>query len=211
MMKRVDDEPGAMFGDQPILGQITDTALISTLTIAAVYVWPYTLTGFVRGLRWPQLLRPLALTLVAFGLRPLAFIVGGVAGGVATGNWAGLGYYAIFQLDPVNLVILFFCISLARMAWRSHGEFRALVPEAERRSTPWRRIGGGLAWAGSAVFTLGVTAIFCIAAYYSVADFLPTAVDNAKADFLPPAVKKAEGVRRLKGPFLDGVNLSRKT
>jgi hypothetical protein len=51
-------------------------ALPWILVIAAIHVWPLGLAVLVRGLRWPQFVRPLALTLVGFGLRSIYLLIG---------------------------------------------------------------------------------------------------------------------------------------
>src|SRR5207302_896304 len=86
--------------------------LLTLLIIAAIHAWPVGLAASVRGLRWPQLVQPLALTLVGFAFHPVYLLIGLVAGAMLTGGWAGLAYRAIWLLNPAPLIILVFSLFL---------------------------------------------------------------------------------------------------
>src|SRR5262249_4270111 len=123
--------------------------LWAILIIAAVHAWPFGLAALARGLRWPQFVRPLALTLVAFALRPVYLMTGLVAGALLSGGWSGLIYNSLFLLAPVNLAMLVFGLFLGRSAWRADGESRRLVPDAARKAPPHRALVGGSTLAAS--------------------------------------------------------------
>src|SRR5262245_21275984 len=89
----------------------------AVLIIIPTHAWPFGLAALARGLRWPQFVRPLALTLVAFALRPAFLLTGLVAGALLSGGWSGLIYNSLFLLDPVNLAMLVFGLFLGRSAW----------------------------------------------------------------------------------------------
>ena len=101
--------------------------------IAAIHAWPIGLAALTRCARWPQFVRPLAVTLAAFAFRPLYLLTGLIAGTLLSGNWQGLAYFLLLLLDPVtlaiNLSILMFGLFLARAAWRADREYRRLVPD----------------------------------------------------------------------------------
>ena len=152
------------------------------LTIAAIHLWPIGLATLARGLRWPQFVRPLALTLVAFGLRPVYLLIGSVAAAVVSGGWAGLAYLMLSQFDPVNLLVMAFSLFLARAAWRADREFRFLVPAAARHAPLSRSIGGQLSLAGSLVYMAILACLVVWAGYVTASQFrLPTAVNRKAA------------------------------
>ena len=147
------DAPVAPLTPRIFASNLLRQTLESVLIIAAIHAWPAGLAVLVRGLRWPQLVRPLALTLVGFDLIPVYVLIGLVAATVLTGGWAGLAYRAIGFLDPSNLIILVFGLSLRRAAWRADGEFRRLTPDAGRKAPLRRRLGGRLALTDSAAYS----------------------------------------------------------
>ena len=100
------DAPVAPPTPEAVASNLAAASPLSILVIAAIFVWPIGLAALVRGLRWPQFVRPLALTLVAFALRPVYLLIGLVAAALLSGGWAGLAYHALWHLDPSNLLIL---------------------------------------------------------------------------------------------------------
>jgi hypothetical protein len=130
--------PAATLLASNLLGQV----LWSFLILAGIHIWPIGLAALARGLHWPQFVRPLALTLVAFALRPFYWVTGLMAGALLSGRWSGLIYHSLWLLDPINLSILMFGLLLGRTAWRADREFRRLVPAVARKAPPHRAIGG---------------------------------------------------------------------
>ena len=140
------------------------------------------LAALVRGLRWPQLVRPLALTLTAFAFRPVYLLTGLVAAAIFSRGWSGLVYYAAPILDPSNLSILLFGVFLGRAAWRADREFRRLLPGAARKASPHRALVGGLTMAVSVTYAAVLACFFIYAGYADASRFrLPTAVNRNAA------------------------------
>jgi serine/threonine protein kinase len=156
--------------------------LVSAPLIIAIHAWPIGLAALVRGLRWPQLVRPLALTIVAFGLRPVYFSVGLGAAAVLSGGWAGLVYHSLFLLDPANFLFLVISLFLGRAAWRADREYHRLAPDAERKAPLPRALGGRLALTASIAYA-GLLAFWLTGGgYLRASGFrLPTAVNRKAA------------------------------
>jgi serine/threonine protein kinase len=135
----------------------------NTLTVAsitlAVLAWPLALAVLLRWLRWPQLVLPLALTLVAFALRPVCFLAGLIAAAIVSGGWAGMIYHGLWLVDPLSILILVFSLFLARTAWRADREFQSLVPESARRTSRSRTSGAQAAWAVLLIYTVSLAGI----------------------------------------------------
>jgi serine/threonine protein kinase/tetratricopeptide (TPR) repeat protein len=175
---------GIMTADAPVApptplavpSDLLRRALRELAIIAAVHAWPLGLVALARGLRWPQLVRPLALTLIGFALRPVYLLAGLIAGALFSGGWPGLFYTSVFLLDPVNLAMMVFGLFLGRAAWMADREFRRLVPAAARRAPPHRAIAGGSARVAA------VTYVAILAGYISWAGYL-----NATLVRLPTA------------------------
>jgi hypothetical protein len=155
---------GSVFGAAMVRSTDTPASDLPQLVLASVlgvfiFAWPVGLAVLVRVLRWPQLVRPLALTLIAFALRPIYVQIGGVAGALFAGGFLGLAFYTFLQFDPLNLMfylfhlmILVFSLFLARSAWRADRVFRSLVPDAGRKAPLRRSVGGCLALAASVAY-----------------------------------------------------------
>ncbi len=145
---------------------------------AAVYGWPITLAALTRCLRWPQFVRPLSLTIVAYALAPVYYLTGLVAGALLSGGWSGLAYHTLFVLDPIAYLILMFVLFLGRAAWRADREFRRLVPGAARKAPPHRAVVGGLTVAASVTYAAVLVCYFVYGGYLSASNFrLPTNVN----------------------------------
>jgi hypothetical protein len=157
-------------------------ALRVALIVSAIHLWPIGLVALVRGLLWPQFVRPLALTLVAFALRPVYLVIGLVAGAMWSHGWSGLMYHSLYLLDPVNLSMLVFGLLVGRAAWRADREFRQLVPAAARKAPLRRALGGGLSLAASVTYAVALPCIIIWGAQLAVARFrLPTPVNRTAA------------------------------
>jgi tetratricopeptide (TPR) repeat protein len=157
-------------------------ALFAALIIVAIHTWPIGLASLVRALRWPQFVRPLALTLVAFALRPAYLLIGLTVGGIFSGHWWGVPYHAVWLLDPINLVIVLFSLFLARAAWLADRGFRRLVPVAAQKAPAHRTLGGGLALVASITYTVMLVCYVLWAGYLGVSQFrLPTAENRNAA------------------------------
>lgn len=150
--------------------------------IVAIHSWPIGLAALTRCLRWPQFVRPLALTLAAFALRPLYLLTGLVAGALLSGGWSGLIYESLFLLDPVNLAILVFGLYVSRAAWRADREFRKLVPDTARKAPLHRAIFGGSTLTASVIFAALLACYFIWAGYLIANHFrLPTELNRRTA------------------------------
>ena len=147
------DAPVAPLTPQTVASNLLRQTLLSVLIIAAIHAWPVGLAALVRGLRWPQLVRPLALTLVAFAFGPVYVLTGLVAAAVLSGSWAGWPIERSGSSTRRTSVILVFGLFLARAAWRADREFRRLTPDAGRKAPLARALGGRLAWAASIAYT----------------------------------------------------------
>ena len=134
------DTPAAPLTSQAVAANMLPQVVQSVPIIVATHAWPVVLAALTRWLRWPQLVRPLALALAAFALRPVYLLTGLVAAAFWSGGWSGLAYNSLFLLDPSNLAILVFGLFLGRAAWRADREFRRLLPDAARS----RRLTGPL-------------------------------------------------------------------
>jgi hypothetical protein len=158
------------------------TLTFAIMFITAIHAWPCMLVILVRSLRWPQLLRPLAITIVAMVSQPLLSIAGQLLGVLVSGRWLSMAYGSLFLLDPINWTMLLFGLFMGRAAWRVAGEYRRLMPEGIRR-VPWRRVlGGRLSWAATGVYATLLVGFFLWSGALSVSQFrLPTAVNNKVA------------------------------
>jgi serine/threonine protein kinase/tetratricopeptide (TPR) repeat protein len=184
--------------------------LWKTLTVAsialAVLAWPLALAVLLRWLRWPQLVLPLALTLVAFALRPVGLLGGLIAAAIASGGWAGMLYHGLWLVDPLSILILVFSLFLARTAWRADREFRSLVPESARRTSRFRTGGARAAWVASVVYTVSLAGVLVSNGYSGAANFrLPTAINRkaatASADSRAGAALLTSDVARAEAYF----------
>ncbi len=97
---------------EAIISNVLKQAPPMILAIVAVYLWPIVLAALTWGLRWPQFVRPLALTLVAFALVRVYLLTGLLAGALFSGGWSGLIYHALWFLDPSGFLILVFSLFL---------------------------------------------------------------------------------------------------
>jgi serine/threonine-protein kinase len=127
---------------------------VLALIVAAIHAWPLGLTVLVRALRWPQLVLPLALTVVGFGLGPLYLLAGAILAAVWTANWSGLASLLFGPINPMStmLALVLPSLFLGRNAWQSAREYRLLVPEGERQAPLSRTLGGRLALIASLFF-----------------------------------------------------------
>src|SRR5262249_50681052 len=149
----------------PAAPDMAHATLVVVSLLVLVYAWPIAVAGLLRGLKWPQFVRPLALALAAFALRPAYFLVGLVVGALIAGGWAGLGYYLLHVLDPVGLAVVVFTLLLSQAAWRADREFRALERDALKRVPLHRALAGGLSLAGSAAYPAGLGAFLVFSGY----------------------------------------------
>ena len=151
--------------------------------IVAIHAWPVVLAALTRWLRWPQLVRPLALTLAFFALRPVYLLTGLVAAAFWSGGWSALAYNSIFLLDPFNFAMLVFGLFLGRAAWRADREFRRLVPDAPRESPAHRTLVGALTLAVSVIFAALMACYIICAGYLEASQFrLPTPLYRRAGD-----------------------------
>jgi hypothetical protein len=142
----VDSPPGALAWD--LLRQFLESGLVA----GALLTWPVGLAVLVRGLRWPQLVRPLALTLVASALSMVYLLIGLVAAALLSGGWAGPASSASWLLNPMALLFAVFNLFLGRSAWRADREFRLAVRDTGRKALLRRSLGGRLALAASVAY-----------------------------------------------------------
>jgi serine/threonine protein kinase/tetratricopeptide (TPR) repeat protein len=143
------------------------SVLLTALILVAVHAWPIALVSLIRGLRWPQLVRPLILTLAAFALRPVYMLVGLISAALWSGGWSGLLYHSLILLDPMNFSMMVFGLLLGRTAWRADAEFRRLIPYHARKTPRLRAVVGGLALGTSVIYT-ATLASFIVWSYYTV-------------------------------------------
>jgi serine/threonine protein kinase len=140
---------------------------IFSLQVATTCAIPLVLVSVVRVLRWPQMVCPMLLSIVALALQPVYFLVGILAGTLWTGNWWVAADYLMFVfqplLFPLNLAFFvslpFFGLFLARAGLGTYRHFRLLVPLAARRGPALRSVAGGFAWivaVSFAVFLPGI-------------------------------------------------------
>ena len=73
--------------------------LLRFIFITAILTWPVGLSALARSLRWPQFIRPLSLTLVAFALSPIYLLTGGGMAAALSGTWAGLIHQATWPFS----------------------------------------------------------------------------------------------------------------
>jgi hypothetical protein len=129
----------------------------------AWFAWPFALAIIVRALQWPQLARPLALTIIAIGLKPLYCLLGVVLAVAWTGDLQdkiGGSVRMMFRLavNPVLLVdvaLLPYSLFLGLTLWQSDNAYHRLAPKSEQRIPVQRTIGGWL----SLVISLGYTSM----------------------------------------------------
>jgi serine/threonine protein kinase/tetratricopeptide (TPR) repeat protein len=102
-----------------------ETASEAALFVATLHAVPLGTAVLARVIRWPQLIRPMAVTLL---------------------------FLAIYQLQilwwqvPLALTLLSFSMFLSRAAWQAGSDFRRLIPRAMQRSPAPRAAAGLLAW-----------------------------------------------------------------
>jgi len=171
---------------ETIASDLLKQARPSILFIAAAFVWPIVLASLARGLRWPQFVRPLALTLVAFALSPIYLLIGLVSGTLFARGGSGLIYHALWFLDPIglsiNLLILVYSLFLARAAWRADKKFRSLVPDVGRVAPLRRSLGGRLAWSASVAYAALLAGVIITGCFFSATQFrLPASVNRQAA------------------------------
>src|SRR5262249_25439673 len=180
------------------------------LIIAAVHAWPFGLATLARGLRWPQLVRPLALTLIVFALRPVYLLTGLVAGALLSGGWPGLFYTSVFLLGTVNIMMVF-GLFLGRAAWRADREFRRLVPAAARRAPPHRSLAGGSALVAAVTYAALLAGFVSWAGYLNAAQVrLPTAIIKFAREMVQgQALSKAGDLAGAKSAYRRALESSR--
>ncbi len=154
--------------------------LRSFLIIVAIHAWPIALVALVRSLRWPQFVRPLTVTIVAFTLRPVYLLIGCVSATVLSGSWSGLVYYSALLLDPVSFSMLVIGLLLGRTAWRADTEFRRLAPDSARKVPQLRSIGGKLAMAASMTYAAILACFMIWGCYVDTSQFRLPTEDNRK-------------------------------
>src|SRR5262249_30935103 len=118
----------------------------TALVLLLWYAWPLFLTLMARWLLWPQLLRPLAVAVMAAGGTWLFALGAGLfalAFSSLGGEWPpGVMYALAILLNPIDLGLLAFGWALSRRILRAHHHFRSLEPEAERKAPLLRRLVG---------------------------------------------------------------------
>jgi serine/threonine-protein kinase len=142
--------------DPSLRQAFAQTLAASAIFIFLIHLWPFIVVSLLWSSRWPELVGSAVLAILAVGGRQLFAIAGGLAGAVSSGRWAGAVFSLLSLFDPFGLVILFFSLFLARVAWRSYRDYRRLLPDSEGNRASWRRLGGHLATAGSVIFTIGL-------------------------------------------------------
>src|SRR5262249_3322088 len=131
--------------------------------ITAILAWPVGLAALARGLRWPQLIRPLALTLFALALAPICLLIGEIGALTLRGDWAELTDLAasaslLIGLSWLHVVLyvfftcLVFTLFLGWAALRADREYRRLVPDAGRNAPPHRALFSGLTLVASVAY-----------------------------------------------------------
>src|SRR5207244_4354423 len=134
--------------------------------VVAFHALPLLLALLLRVLQWPQLLRPAGVAVVALGVKPLAVLLGRVAGGTVTGRWWSATLPSLLLLDPVNLSLLLFGLCLGRRAWRGYGEYVGLVPPGQLAVPASRRAVAGGALTAAVLFAV------ILAGYHTWGGFL---------------------------------------
>ena len=161
-----------------VVASESQEAILTISVIAAIHIWPIGLAILARGLRWPQLVRPLALALVAFALQPVYTLTGLVAAALLSRAWPGLIYHSLLYLDPLNLALLMFGLFLGQAAWRADREFRRILPDTKRKVPIRRSLGGYLAMATSVAYTTILACfIMCGGFLNAIQVRLPTAAN----------------------------------
>jgi serine/threonine protein kinase len=155
---------------QPLgdLGLPTVLAIYSLL-ITAIPAWPVVLTILLRWFRWPQLVRPLVVSVVALFSIPGLGSLGMLLVDLITGHWNRFDFLAVLSLlDPRCWTCLLFGLFLCRTAWLSDRVYRRLVNEIVGNA-PWPRVlGGRLAWAGSVLYASFLAAMYIGGGFASV-------------------------------------------
>jgi serine/threonine-protein kinase len=151
--------------------------------LAASHAIPLGLVCLAWILRWPQLVRPMAVSIAALALSPVYQLIGISAGALGAGGWSGAAYELAWQLNPISLALLLFGCFLARTAWRAHRDFRSLVAPERRRSPVLRIWLGALAWAVAVVFAATLAGLTVQREYRYVSHFrLPTEFNSKVAE-----------------------------
>jgi tetratricopeptide (TPR) repeat protein/tRNA A-37 threonylcarbamoyl transferase component Bud32 len=143
----------------------------SAAVIGLIHAWPLAAALLARLTLWPQLLWPAALSVLALGARPLAFLLGLLTTAAATGKWAGLAVHSLMLLDPINIALLIFGWFIYRRAAAAVADYRALVSAAEQRLPVRRRAVSGMAAWVSPVFAVSLAGFMAWTGYVNVATF----------------------------------------
>ncbi len=122
------------------------------LPVALIHSWPFALGLLLRIMKWPQFVRPAAITASALGVTLLASDLGAIIAAAVTGKWAVTAVFLLFWLDPVNFGLLFFGLMLGRRASHAYWQYRSLVPDAGRYLPLVRRLVGGTTLTAGVLF-----------------------------------------------------------
>ena len=99
------------------------------LMLFASIAWPLGLTMLVCVLRWPQLVRPLAVTIVASSLRPLYVLAGWYLGAVWTGRWSDAALRFPWALvDPISVTLPLLSLFLGGLHGSPTGSIASWFP-----------------------------------------------------------------------------------
>jgi tetratricopeptide (TPR) repeat protein len=139
--------------------------------VGLMHAWPLVAGALARGTIWPQLLRPAALAVLALAARPVPFLLGLLAGGVAAGDWRPVAAELVLLLDPINLALLVFGWFVYRRAARATADYRALVSDGEQHPPVGRRAAGRLAAAASLAFAVVLAGFMVVGGHGTVSAF----------------------------------------